>query len=96
MKKIVINLYKEGLGLSEEAIQRYELLSSKKFDDDIPRHDKYLVQVVEQMGILANDKYSRLVVVEIPGKKYSVSSLTKNGGAEDYNYPESEDWIVIE
>jgi hypothetical protein len=96
MNKIVINVYTGGLGLSEEAIKRYELLSSKKFDDDIPRHDPALVQVVEELGEHANDKYSRLVVVEIPGNQYSVSALTKNGGAEDYNYPESEDWIVIE
>ena len=36
------------------------------YEGNLERDDKYLVQVVEEMGDLANGKYAELKVVEIP------------------------------
>jgi hypothetical protein len=36
------------------------------FDFDIPRDDKFLIQVLEEMGEAAASKYANLKIVEIP------------------------------
>ena len=66
--KIVINKCFGGFGLSNVAIERYNVLSGKEVSSyyDRERNDPHLVQVVEEMGDLANSNYSELKVVEIP------------------------------
>jgi hypothetical protein len=71
MKKIVINKCHGGFGLSDLAMQRYAEI--KKIEDvntihvfDICRADPVLVQVVEELGEEAEDKYADLKIVEIP------------------------------
>lgn len=72
MTKIVINVCHGGFGLSEEATTRYKRLAMIESDNedwyyyDIDRDDQYLVQVVEEMGAAANNRYSELKVVTIP------------------------------
>ena len=68
--KIVINAKYGGFGLSETAIGLYK--ARKNITDDefsfceIDRDDPLLVEIVEKLGDDANDKYSKLRVVEIP------------------------------
>ena len=68
--KIVINAKYGGFGLSETAIGLYK--ARKNITDDefslceIDRDDPTLVEIVEKLGDDANDKYSKLKIVEIP------------------------------
>jgi hypothetical protein len=68
--KIVINCCHGGFGLSDAAMAEYTKI--KGIDDPhshyyrIDRDDPVLVQLVEEMGDTANNRYSELKVVEIP------------------------------
>ena len=66
--KIVINKYYGGLGLSDKALDRYNELagSNIQYTFDIARNDPILVQVVETLGIEANDQFAKLHIVDIP------------------------------
>ncbi len=64
--KVVINVCYGGFGLSEEAVGRLKELGCDKHKDDIDRSDPRLVQVVEELGELANGKHARLKIVKIP------------------------------
>lgn len=66
--KVVINKCFGGFGLSNAALERYNELSDNPvgYDCQISRIDPILVQVVEEMGELANSSCSELKVVEIP------------------------------
>jgi hypothetical protein len=71
--KVVINACYGGFSLSDAGIARYlELadLSMTSADEfyarDIPRDDAALVQVVEEMGSMANGSFAILKIVEIP------------------------------
>ena len=90
MTKIVINACYGGFGLSPKAS---ELLNKKKnlkkgdkgYTDPehgslyhIPRHDKHLVQVVEELGEKANAQFADLVIVEAEGYQYRVEEYDGN------------------
>lgn len=77
--KIVVNTCYGGFGLSDEAVELYKELggqisiphndiNGERYFDyyKITRNDPVLVQVVEQLGSLANDRYAELTVVEVP------------------------------
>ena len=68
--KVVINDCHGGFSLSRVAIARYlELTGFKQesvYHRDIPRDDSLLIQVVEELGALANGDFARLKIVEIP------------------------------
>ena len=69
--KVVINDCHGGFSLSDAGIARYAELADLKltghfYSRDIPREDAALVQVVEEMGKLANGQCARLKTVEIP------------------------------
>jgi hypothetical protein len=71
MKKIVINKCHGGFGLTDAAMFRYAEI--KKIEDlttlhiyDICRDDPVLIQVVEELGKEAEDRYADLKIVEIP------------------------------
>ena len=95
--KLVINTEYGGFGLSPTAIERYVELSGKRRKSwyDIPRTDKYLVQVVEELGDLANSIYSHLEVVEI--EKGSIYRINNYDGLETIEYKDfDEGWQLAE
>ena len=63
--------------------------------EDIPRNDKHLVQVVEELGAEANSKYSKLEVVEIEnGRWYKIDEYD---GYESIEYRDLDDeWELAE
>jgi hypothetical protein len=75
--KIVINRDYGGFGLSNKAT---EMLAEKKGVEveeldiyDIPRNDADLVSVVEELGLAAEDEFSKLAIVSIPdGVKFMI------------------------
>ena len=72
--KIVINRCHGGFGLSEKAQKLFCQYSMIEWNDwqedwsyyDIERNDQYLVRVVEELGDVANGRFSELKIVEIP------------------------------
>jgi hypothetical protein len=72
--KIVINRCHGGFGLSEKAQKLFCQYSMIEWNDwqedwsyyDIERNDQYLVRVVEELGDVANSRFSELKIVEIP------------------------------
>jgi len=65
--KLVINTEHGGFGLSSKAEKRYAELSGTKVDPwEADRNDPFLIQVVEELGDFANDRYAQLKIVEIP------------------------------
>ena len=59
---------------------------------DFERHDKDIVNVVEQLGKAASGSYSDLIVVEIEGNKYKIEEYD---GVENIVEPEAIEWKVI-
>ena len=73
--KVVINECYGGFGLSTAARERYLELSGQRPTNwfDIKRNNKYLVQVVEELGIEANGSCAFLKIVDIePGRWYRI------------------------
>jgi hypothetical protein len=68
--KVVINDCHGGFSLSRLAVTRYIELTGFEhesvYDRDIPRDDSLLIQVVEELGALANGDFAQLKIVEIP------------------------------
>jgi len=74
--KVVINGCFGGFGLSEKALDRYNELAMRdpsritnkeiEYHYSIERNDPLLVQVVEELGAGADNKYSELKIVDIP------------------------------
>lgn len=61
--------------------------------ESLPRHDKDLVAVVEELGDKANGYCADLKVVEINSNLYRI---TEYDGAERIETPEYLDWIKVE
>ena len=68
--KVVINSCHGGFGLSEAAQARYKELAgitdSNWYDRDIARDDPYLIQVINELGEQANNRFCTLKIVEVP------------------------------
>jgi hypothetical protein len=68
--KIVINKCYGGFGLSKEAMDLYlekkGMQGEKIHPLEIERDDPVLVEVVEELGILASGNYAEVEVVDIP------------------------------
>ena len=66
--KIVINVCHGGFGLSDKALEMYRAeVNDEHIDDyEIERNDPVLVKLIEQLGVMANTRWSELKVVEIP------------------------------
>ena len=64
--KIVINAQYGGFGLSKQATKRYFELTGKNVDRHHDRADPYLVQIVEELGLVAGDQFASLKIVEVP------------------------------
>ena len=69
--------------------------SSPPEDFSIPRNDKHLIQVVEELGEEANSAFSRLTVVEIEnGRWYKINEYD---GYESIEYRDIDDeWELAE
>lgn len=79
MAKVVYNGDYGGFGLSDLAITLYAELKGIAVPGDyfqtstIARHDRALVQAVEELGELADTKYSDLRIREVPdGARYRI------------------------
>lgn len=98
MYKVVINRCYGGFRLSKEAS---EILREQGIDidpcygylpDDVPRHDKRLVEVVEKLGDNASGRFSELKAVEIDSPMYRISEYD---GMENVETPSSLDWVSV-
>lgn len=69
--------------------------SSPLEDLSIPRNDKHLIQVVEELGEEANSAFSRLIIVEIEnGRWYKINEYD---GYESIEYRDIDDeWELAE
>lgn len=65
--KILINKCHGGLEFSSAAIDEFEKRTGSTLADTGNfRTNSTLIQIVEEMGQRASDKYSKIVVIEIP------------------------------
>lgn len=62
-------------------------------DQDIPRHDPVLVNIVESLKKEANGECAKLVVAEINAPMYRIEDYD---GMESIQTPDAIDWIAIE
>lgn len=108
MKKVVYNACYGRFGLSDLAMDRmvelgyiglqltpnYNPYFNFKYygDDKIPRHNKILVQVVEELGELANGMGANLKITCVDGP-YRIDEYD---GMESVETPDSYDWIYPE
>ena len=93
--KVVISECYGGFGLSEAAKKRYVELTGKKPESwyDMNRADKYLVQVVEELGIEANGSHAFLRVHDIEAGRWF--RITEYDGMEGLQYRDmDDDWIL--
>lgn len=96
MNKVVINKCFGGFSLSKKA---KEILLNKGYEhndiefNNIPRHNKDLVEIVETLKLEASGEYSKLAIEIIPGNKYYI---VEYDGNEEIFYPEMNEWINIE
>lgn len=97
MNKVVINKCFGGFfSLSKKAKEILLNKGYKHYDiefDNIPRHNKDLVEIVETLKLEASSEYSKLVIETIPGNKYYI---VEYDGNEEIFYPEMNEWINIE
>ena len=92
--KVAYNSYYGGFGLSEKAQELLKQLKGKEVDyHDLPRHDKDLVAVVEELGSEANGDYSALKIATINSDRYRISEYD---GWEKVITPETDSYIIIE
>lgn len=107
MYKVVINSCYGGFGLSEEAndllhskypdmlevFDDYEGGEIKYLKHEIERHDKRLIEVIEELGVeKSSGMCAKLYIEEIGTPMYRISEYD---GFEDIETPHSLDWIVI-
>ena len=94
IKHFIINRKYGGFSLSREGLDLYNKLNtSEKYitSCDIPRHDPYLVEVVQTLGKKANGSHTDLSIVTkhlIPGQ---IVILVDDDGIEKLYVKESND-----
>lgn len=92
--KVVYNNYYGGFGLSDKAQKLLDELKDEEVDYyDLPRHDKDLVAVVEELGSEASGRFNSVVIAEIDSDRYRISEYD---GWEKVITPETDSYIVIE
>ena len=92
--KIVINKCHGSFGLSDMAKERYIEISGSVPDSwhNLDRADKYLVQVVEELGALANGDYAFLKVYNIEAGTWF--AIADYDGLETIKYRDNDfKWI---
>lgn len=93
--KVVINTCYGGFGLSENAKERYVELTGSKHTHwyDMNRADKYLVQVVEELGPAADGPNAKLKVVNVEGG--SLFRINEYDGYEEIEYRDIDvSWLL--
>lgn len=98
-KKAVQRLAELG---SEDAVQAlkddpnntfgYSLYNYNTYKS-IARHDKHLVQVVEELGDEANGQCAKLEIEEIKSRQYRISEYD---GYETVKTSNKSDWVIID
>lgn len=93
--KVVINTCYGGFGMSDKMIAWLHEHGANGGDVfALKRHDKLLVEAVENLGSEASAEHSSLTVVEIQGNIYRI---TDYDGWESIETPLGiDDWIIIE
>ena len=92
--KVAYNSYYGGFGLSDKAQELLNQLKGKEVNyQDLPRHDKDLVSVIETLGSEASGMFNSVRIVEINSDRYRISEYD---GWETVITPEDEEYIVIE
>ena len=98
MHKVVYNDCYGGFSLSGKAASRLAELMGTNYEDvgfgsicpDIPRHNPYLVQVVEELGKGASGLFADLKIVEIDQPLYNI---VEYDGCEFVETPSDTNWI---
>jgi len=95
---VVYNTCYGGFRLSSEAEARYAELKGisifNLWDDEIPRHDPHLVQVVQELNNKAAGNYSSLKIEWIPrGSKYYIKDYD---GSETVLTPDTIKWEIAD
>ena len=92
--KVAYNSYYGGFGLSDKAQKLLNELKGEEVDYyDLPRHDKDLVAVIEELGSEASGRFNSVTVTEIDSDRYRISEYD---GWEKVITPDLENYIVIE
>lgn len=60
---------------------------------DVARHDRRLVQVVEELGKEASGMFARLEIIELNSNRYRIREYD---GIESVEEPHTIDWTIIE
>lgn len=96
IKEFLINKSHGGFGYSQKAVDEYnhrmlvlnsqfKIIKSQSPDCyDIPRDDPIMIQIVKDIGLDANDRWSNLQIISIPEEYYF--------GVEIENYEGFEWW----
>ena len=100
MYKVVYNGCYGGFGLSKEASEYLNKHCGTKIDpeygyideNEVPRHHKGLVEVVELMGEKANGFCAKLKIAEIDNPMYRIDEYD---GFESVETPDTYNWVVI-
>lgn len=85
-----LGLFTVWLVPPEEREEKITRLGQTWNIDGVDRHDPALVQVVEELGDKASDKYARLRIAEVSGP-YRIDEYD---GSESVETPDSYDWIT--
>ncbi len=100
--KVVYNNIHGGFSLSEEAENKLkDMLKEKEWEKltegrvfrwyrRLPRHDKRLVKIVEELGEKASGNCAKLAIQVLEGTKYRISEYD---GLETVQEPNDIDWI---
>lgn len=92
--KVVYNSHYGGFGLSKKARKLLNELKGEEVDYyDLPRHDKDLVAVVEELGSEASGTFNSVQIAEIDSDRYRISEYD---GWEKVITPNEENYVVIE
>lgn len=91
MHKVAYNTCYGGFSLSNEAEELFLKLSGNYFSLNTPRHDKTLIEVIEELGFAASGCCSDIVIHVIKGDRYTIKEYDGKESVE-----EEMDWIYIE
>lgn len=84
------------IGAIHDEIAVHDELGWKNYDSfdiyAIPRHDPYMVQVVEEMGQESFGCHAELAILEIEGDTYRIEEYD---GAESVETPNTIEWVHI-
>lgn len=95
-KEFLINKSYGGFGYSQAAVDEYNRRMKELYPKfkpiksqcpdyhDIPRHDPIMIQIVKDIGLDANDRWSNLQILSIPEEYYIGVEIIENEGFERF------------